>query len=86
VPDVEQLGFLGNLTRGQAWSKEVSEYIPGFVENEEVDRLLSGFISNTPFLLLKKQFDIDQLGSTNIDLSRQDMASYYGTKYEIHLF
>ena len=38
-------------------------------------------IANT-FILLKKQFGEDENGSIDIDLSRQDMASYSGTTYE----
>ena len=38
-------------------------------------------IANT-FILLKKQFGQDENGSINVDLSRQDIASYSGTTYE----
>ena len=38
-------------------------------------------IANT-FILLKKQFGEDENGSIDLDLSRQDMASYSGTTYE----
>ncbi|RZK37950.1 MAG: Crp/Fnr family transcriptional regulator [Pedobacter sp.] len=38
-------------------------------------------IANT-FLMLKKQFGLDRKGFIDIDLSRQDMASYSGTTYE----
>lgn len=38
-------------------------------------------IANT-FIALESQFGIDEQGAINVDLSRQDIASYSGTTYE----
>jgi alkylated DNA repair dioxygenase AlkB len=47
--DMEQLSFFRESGQTPGMPKEVLEYMPGFVENEEAGRLLSGFISNTPW-------------------------------------
>ena len=49
VLDMEQLSFFKESGQTPGLPKEVLEYMPGFIDVEEADVLLSSFISTTPW-------------------------------------
>jgi len=49
VLDMEQLSFFRESGQTPGLPKEVLEYVPGFIDAEEADVLLSSFISTTPW-------------------------------------
>lgn len=58
VLDMEQLSFFRESGQTPGLPKEVLEYIPGFIDITEANLLLSGFISDTPWIQKKvKMYD-----------------------------